>query len=257
MFQRLTIRAIWLAAVASMMMACAAAAPVQEMSDARQAIAAAEAADAERLAPGSLREARRLLVLAEEQLRREAFIDARDSALRAKLSAVQALEVIQTSSLFWATASAASLSEPETALRIFVDGKVQGVFYRAATVREANRRRIRGWVRNLADGRVEVVCCGSPKAIDSLIEWLWQGPERAQVVAIKIEGCAESSVAELGQGFVQRWEFMDELFSAWGGTGMCHRNRWAQRADFESKGKIAFFALRALRIHGWIIQRFI
>ena len=41
--------------------------------------------------------------------------------------------------------------------RFFISGKVQGVFFRAGTVREAERLSITGWARNLADGRVEVL----------------------------------------------------------------------------------------------------
>jgi len=75
--------------------ACATAPPVQEMSDARQAIAAAEAADAARLAPVPLSDARRLLAEAEEQLRDEAYGLARNHAVRAKNRAVDALQASQ------------------------------------------------------------------------------------------------------------------------------------------------------------------
>ena len=69
--------------------------PVQEMSDARQAIAAAEEAAAEDLAPEPLNDARRFLETAEELLRQEAYGGARINAVRAKNRAVQALEASQ------------------------------------------------------------------------------------------------------------------------------------------------------------------
>ena len=71
--------------------ACVTSPPVQEMSDARQAISAAEQADAARFAPESLGDARRLLETAENQLRNEAYGPARINAVRARNRAVQAL----------------------------------------------------------------------------------------------------------------------------------------------------------------------
>jgi len=85
------------AIVAAALAACATSPPVQEMSDARQAIAAAEAADAERLAPETLDAARRYLGEAERQLQQEAYGPARMNAVRAKNRAIAALESIQAS----------------------------------------------------------------------------------------------------------------------------------------------------------------
>jgi hypothetical protein len=70
---------------------CVTAPPVQEMSDARQAINAAEAANAAQRAPDSLRDARRFLAEAEQQLQQEAYGPARFNAIRAKNRAVLAL----------------------------------------------------------------------------------------------------------------------------------------------------------------------
>ena len=82
--------------VALTLAGCATAPPVQEMSDARQAIAAAEDADAARLAPVPLSEARRFLAQAETQIRDRAFGLARTNAVRAKNRAVDALQASQT-----------------------------------------------------------------------------------------------------------------------------------------------------------------
>jgi hypothetical protein len=65
------------------------------MSDARQAIAAAEQANAEGFAPDSLNEARQYLMEAEDQIRQQAYGPARINAVRAKNRAVQALETSQ------------------------------------------------------------------------------------------------------------------------------------------------------------------
>ena len=75
--------------------ACATSPPVQEMSDAREAIAAAEEASAAELAPGPLNDARRFLETAEQLLRDEAYGAARINAIRAKNRAMQALEASQ------------------------------------------------------------------------------------------------------------------------------------------------------------------
>lgn len=75
--------------------ACATSPPVQEMSDAREAIAAAEQASADELAPGPLNDARRFLETAEQLLRDEAYGAARINAIRARNRAVQALEASQ------------------------------------------------------------------------------------------------------------------------------------------------------------------
>ena len=78
-----------------MIASCAAGPPVQEMSDARQAIAAAEESDAATLAPDELDEARRLLEQAETQLRARYYVLAQDSAIRARNRAVEALQASQ------------------------------------------------------------------------------------------------------------------------------------------------------------------
>jgi hypothetical protein len=79
----------------AVLVGCATSPPVQEMSDARQAIAAAEEANAAERAPDTLSEARRFLETAENLLREEAYGPARVNAVRAKNRAVQALEASQ------------------------------------------------------------------------------------------------------------------------------------------------------------------
>ena len=74
---------------------CAVGPPVQEMSNARQAIAAAEESDAATLAPDELNEARRLLEEAESQLRERNYGLAQTSAIRARDRAVEALQTSQ------------------------------------------------------------------------------------------------------------------------------------------------------------------
>jgi hypothetical protein len=83
-------RVALLLAVVAGFSACVSAPPVQEMSDARQAIEAAVEADASRLAPESLGDARRYLEEAEQQIQQQAYGPARMNAVRAKNRAAQA-----------------------------------------------------------------------------------------------------------------------------------------------------------------------
>ncbi len=66
-----------------------------------------------------------------------------------------------------------------------IEGKVQGVSYRAGAEAEARRLGLRGWVRNRFDGSVEALVAGSPAAVESFIAWAWQGPAAAQVSAVR------------------------------------------------------------------------
>lgn len=72
-------------------------------------------------------------------------------------------------------------------MHCYISGKVQGVWYRASAKKRALELNITGWVRNLADGRVEVLCFGEEQAIQQFCEWLQQGPPGAQVTAIEQE----------------------------------------------------------------------
>jgi acylphosphatase len=73
------------------------------------------------------------------------------------------------------------------AVRCLVSGRVQGVYYRSMTAAEAQRLELDGWVKNLADGRVEVVAAGAPTAVATLAGWLWQGSPAARVESVLLE----------------------------------------------------------------------
>ena len=66
-------------------------------------------------------------------------------------------------------------------IRVFAGGRVQGVAYRYFTEKQAARLGLTGWVRNLADGRVEVLAEGSAGQIESFLERLKEGPSLARV----------------------------------------------------------------------------
>jgi acylphosphatase len=86
------------------------------------------------------------------------------------------------------------------ARRCFVAGRVQGVFYRASTRIRAHALGVTGHARNLPDGRVEVLACGTPEAVQALCEWLWQGPPAAHVVAVEV--VEEEALREWPSSFV-------------------------------------------------------
>jgi acylphosphatase len=73
------------------------------------------------------------------------------------------------------------------ARRCLVAGRVQGVFYRASTRARAESLGVTGHARNLADGRVEVLACGEPDAVEALCRWLWQGSPASDVTAVDVE----------------------------------------------------------------------
>lgn len=71
------------------------------------------------------------------------------------------------------------------AARFLIAGAVQGVFFRASTQAQAERLGVRGYARNLPDGRVEVVAAGPAPAIETLAAWLRQGPPMARVEGVE------------------------------------------------------------------------
>ena len=71
-------------------------------------------------------------------------------------------------------------------VRLFVTGKVQGVFFRQTLKVMAKKNDIFGWVRNLKDGKVESVLEGEVEKIDLLIKWARSGPANARVEDVDI-----------------------------------------------------------------------
>lgn len=70
---------------------------------------------------------------------------------------------------------------------VFVDGHVQGVFFRDTTRRRAQSRGVTGWVRNLWDGRVEAVFEGQEDAVRQMVRFAREGPARARVTNVDVE----------------------------------------------------------------------
>ena len=78
-------------------------------------------------------------------------------------------------------------STAQARVRVRVHGRVQGVFFRASMQREAQRLGLSGWVRNCADGSVEVIAEGPRGACEEFVEYCHQGPRGARVDALDVD----------------------------------------------------------------------
>jgi acylphosphatase len=87
----------------------------------------------------------------------------------------------------------------EIAIRVVIEGRVQGVWYRGWTMDQADELGLRGWVRNRRDGTVEALFAGDEGVVRRMIELCWEGPPLARVARVR-EFVEEGPV---GPGFRQ------------------------------------------------------
>ena len=78
--------------------------------------------------------------------------------------------------------------------KCLVAGRVQGVFYRATAARRAQELAIRGYARNLPDGRVEVLACGAEESVGAFVSWLWTGSSASKVTSVDVTDVPADSV---------------------------------------------------------------
>lgn len=71
-------------------------------------------------------------------------------------------------------------------VRVLISGRVQGVFFRAYTQEEAKRFGLKGWVRNLPDGRVEALFEGEDEAVEKMIKWCHRGSPASKVEKVEV-----------------------------------------------------------------------
>ncbi|MGB9761499.1 MAG: acylphosphatase [Caldimicrobium sp.] len=71
-------------------------------------------------------------------------------------------------------------------VRVLISGKVQGVFFRAYTKEEADKLGVKGWVRNLPDGRVEALFEGEDEAVNEMIKWCHKGSPSSKVTKVEV-----------------------------------------------------------------------
>lgn len=72
-------------------------------------------------------------------------------------------------------------------LQVWIEGRVQGVFFRDSTRREAVALGLSGWVKNLPDGRVEAVFMGSREACEKALAFVRVGPPAASVTRVEVK----------------------------------------------------------------------
>lgn len=80
---------------------------------------------------------------------------------------------------------------PVISKKCFVSGRVQGVYYRDTAARRARELGVRGYARNLPDGRVEVLACGEEEAVQTFVSWLWVGSSASKVTAVEVNDMHE------------------------------------------------------------------
>lgn len=79
------------------------------------------------------------------------------------------------------------MQDSQMTLHGYVSGRVQGVFFRAETRRKAVELGVDGWVKNLDDGRVELLISGSPVLLERMRQWLRSGPPLARVDSLDLQ----------------------------------------------------------------------
>ena len=80
------------------------------------------------------------------------------------------------------------MKTPQNKVRVHlkIEGRVQGVYFRAATVTQAQKLSVTGWVMNCADGSVEALAEGGKEEIEELIAWCRRGPSGSRVTHVEI-----------------------------------------------------------------------
>lgn len=78
-----------------------------------------------------------------------------------------------------------------------VSGRVQGVSYRYSAQQQAHKLGVTGWVRNLADGRVELLLQGKTQALEEMLRWASRGPRFAKVTSLEVsEQIPDSTITD-------------------------------------------------------------
>jgi acylphosphatase len=72
-------------------------------------------------------------------------------------------------------------------VHVLIEGRVQGVFFRAHTRDQARARELKGWVRNLPDGRVEALFEGEKPVLENMVAWCRKGPPYSYVDHVEID----------------------------------------------------------------------
>ena len=95
-----------------------------------------------------------------------------------------------------------NLSTYIKAIHVLVSGTVQGVFFRKSTLQQALDLGLKGWVRNLEDGRVECKAIGCESDLLKLLHWMGKGPIQAKVNRVDVEWLNADLLSEVAVDFV-------------------------------------------------------
>lgn len=77
--------------------------------------------------------------------------------------------------------------EDKVRVHAFINGRVQGVFFRMETMHAADRMGVTGWVRNKRDGTVEAIFEGDRSKVEAVLNWCREGPPHARVTDVKTD----------------------------------------------------------------------
>lgn len=72
-------------------------------------------------------------------------------------------------------------------VHVYISGRVQGVFFRAHTRDKARSLGLKGWVKNLWDGRVEAIFEGEEEKVEEMIKWCHKGPRFSRVDNVEVK----------------------------------------------------------------------
>lgn len=81
-------------------------------------------------------------------------------------------------------------------ITVVVKGRVQGVFFRDYTRREAKRLGLSGWVRNLANGDVEALICGDGEDVERMTKWFYQGSPQSRVNQVLVKEARSGNLSK-------------------------------------------------------------
>ena len=69
-------------------------------------------------------------------------------------------------------------------VHLHIQGRVQGVFFRASAKEVADKLGVKGWIKNSWDDDVEAIISGNEEAVQQFIQWCWRGPQKAVVTNV-------------------------------------------------------------------------
>lgn len=76
------------------------------------------------------------------------------------------------------------MSQTAARVHLWITGRVQGVMFRQSAIAVADELGLHGWIRNLADGRIELVIEGPPEDVGEMVDWCRHGPPGATVTDV-------------------------------------------------------------------------